>query len=105
MIVVNVPVAEAETMRQAIGHAGGGKLGEYSFCSFSVTGKGRSLPSTDAHPTIGTPGQLEVIDEERIEVCCDEADAAQLVRVIREVSSYEEPALFVYPLLDVTELA
>lgn len=102
MIVVNVPVDEANAMREAIGHAGGGKLGSYSFCSFSVKGLGRSLPSVNAHPTIGTPGQLEVIEEERIEVSCDKVDAPAILQVIREASSYEEPAIFVYPLLDLS---
>lgn len=100
MIVVNVPVDEADAMRQAIGDAGGGKLGEYSYCSFSIRGIGRSLPSENAHPTIGTPGQVEAIEEERIEVSCDDADAPAIVRVIRQASSYEEPAIFVYPLLE-----
>ncbi|TAL14526.1 hypothetical protein EPN95_02630 [Patescibacteria group bacterium] len=101
MIIVNVPVDESDAMRDAIGKAGGGKLGNYSFCSFSVSGIGRSLPNMNANPTIGVPGHLEMIDEERIEVSCDEADAREIVRVIRKTSTYEEPAVFVYPLIDV----
>lgn len=101
MVVVNVPLNEADAMRDAIGRAGGGKLGNYSFCSFSIKGMGRSLPNGNANPTIGTPGQLEVIEEERIEVACDEHDAAAIVAMIRKVSSYEEPAVFVYSLLDI----
>lgn len=101
MIVVNVPTTEANAMRMAIGEAGGGKLGNYSFCSFSIKGLGRSLPNTDANPTIGTPGQLEVIEEERVEVACNKDDARAIVRVIRDTSSYEEPAIFVYPLLNI----
>ena len=100
MIVVNVPEDESDSMRNAIGKAGGGKIGNYSFCSFSIRGLGRSLPNNEASPTIGTPGKLEVIEEERIEVSCNENDAAEIVRVIRETSTYEEPAIFVYPLLD-----
>ena len=100
MIVVNVPLDEADAMRNVIGQAGGGKLGDYSFCSFSIKGIGRSLPNENAHPTIGTPGQLEIIKEERIEVSCDKVDAQAIVAVIRSISSYEEPAIFVYPLLN-----
>lgn len=100
MIVVNVPIDESDSMRHAIGKAGGGKLGNYNFCSFSVKGLGRSLPNNHANPTIGTSGQLEVIEEERIEVSCEEIDAVAIVRIIRETSTYEEPAIFVYPLLD-----
>lgn len=99
MIVVNVPVAEADTLRNAVGKAGGGKLGGYSYCSFSVTGIGRFLPGENTRPTIGAIGQLESVEEERIEISCDESDASQIVAAIREAHSYEEPAIFVYPLL------
>jgi hypothetical protein len=100
MIVTNVPTDEADAMREAIGKAGGGKIGNYFFCSFSIKGLGRSLPNKEANPTIGTPGQLAVIEEERIEVSCDAVAAPDIVRVIKETSSYEEPAIFVYPLLN-----
>jgi hypothetical protein len=101
MIVVNVPENEADTLRKAIGDAGGGRLGNYSYCSFSIKGKGRFLPNENANPTIGTVGQPETVEEERIEVSCDEADAPAIVKAIREAHSYEEPALVVYPLLDI----
>jgi hypothetical protein len=101
MIVVNVPENEADTMRKAIGEAGGGKLGDYSYCSFSIKGKGRFLPNAQANPTIGSSGQLETVDEERIEVACDETDAPAVVKAIREAHSYEEPAIVIYPLLDI----
>ena len=100
MIVVNVPVAEADELRNAIGATGGGQLGEYSYCSFSVTGTGRFMPNENARPTVGSIGHVESVQEERIEISCDESDAPQIVQVIREAHSYEEPAIFVYPLLN-----
>lgn len=101
MIVVNVPTNEASHLRNAIGKAGGGKMGEYSYCSFSITGTGRFLPNKNANPTIGEVGKLESVEEERIEVACDTNDAPAIVRAIRQAHSYEEPAIFVYPLLDI----
>ncbi len=101
MIVVNVPEAEADSLRTAIGKAGGGKLGNYSFCSFSIKGTGRFLPNDSANPTIGSTGQLEAVEEERIEVACDEADAPTIVQAIKQAHSDEEPAIVVYPLLDI----
>ena len=103
MIVTNVPVNEADAMRQAIGDAGGGKMGKYSYCSYSVTGTGRFLPGADARPAIGQVGQLESVAEDRIEVSCDETDAPAIVRAIRQAHSYEEPAIFVYPLLEIRD--
>ncbi len=105
MLVVNVPVEEADSLRAAIGQAGGGKMGEYSYCSFSVTGTGRFFPNDQANPTIGEAGVLEVVPEERIEVSCDRDDAPAIVAAIRSAHSYEEPAIFVYPLLNMSEIA
>lgn len=97
-IVVTVPVADADKVRQAIGEAGGGKIGKYSFCSFTVRGVGRFLPGDGAHPAIGEIGKIEEVEEERIEISCDDARVAPVVAAIRRVHSYEEPAIDIHPL-------
>jgi hypothetical protein len=63
-IVVFVPEDGADALRQAIGAAGAGQIGNYSYCSFSVKGTGRFLPGEDAHPAIGAIGKLETVAEE-----------------------------------------
>jgi hypothetical protein len=98
-IVVTVPEDEADDLRRAIGSAGGGKIGEYEYCSFSIKGKGRFKPTKDANPAIGEAGKLEEVTEERIEITCNKSDAQSIVGVIRKNHSYEEPAIDVYPLI------
>ena len=78
-IVTYVPVTHAGVVREAIGKAGGGKLGSYSFCSFSSKGIGRFLPNAGASPTIGKVGQLEAVEEERIEFVCEPELRAKVV--------------------------
>lgn len=95
-IVVTVPVAAADKVRQAIGEAGGGKVGNYSFCSFSVRGFGRFLPNEGAHPAIGEVGKLEEVEEERIEVNCSDELVASVITAIRAAHPYEEPVIDVY---------
>jgi len=99
-IVVTVPVSHAEAVREAMGRAGAGRLGNYSFCSFSSRGEGRFKPERGAHPAIGTVGRLETVEEERIEAICDRAVLNEVVAAIRKAHPYEEPALDVYPLED-----
>ena len=70
--VVFMPLDSADKVRDAIGKAGGGQIGKYSFCSFSSIGVGRFIPGEGANPTIGEIGILEQVQEERIEVLCDE---------------------------------
>ncbi len=98
-IAVTVPVADADKIRQIIGEAGGGKIGNYSFCSFSVRGVGRFLPGDGAEPAIGEVGKLEQIEEERIEISCADDLAADIVAAIRTWHPYEEPVIDIY-LLD-----
>ncbi|MGA3193192.1 MAG: hypothetical protein ABSF56_03570 [Minisyncoccia bacterium] len=97
-IVVYVPLTYAEVVRQAIGAAGGGKLGKYSLCSFSVRGVGRFKPEEGARPYIGIAGKLEEVEEERIEVTRDDAVVSSVIAAIKKVHPYEEVAMDVYKL-------
>jgi hypothetical protein len=99
-IVVTVPPENADAIREALGKTGAGKLGSYTYCSFSVIGTGRFLPDENAHPHIGTPNKLEVVTEERIEVICPCTDAKIIITALRAAHPYEEPAIDIYPLLD-----
>ena len=97
-LIVTTPVDSADEVIQAIGEAGGGKIGNYSFCSFSVRGVGRFLPQEGAKPAIGEVGKLEEVEEERVEITCEDALVADVVAAIRRVHPYEEPAIDIYPL-------
>lgn len=98
-LVVFVPLARADALREALGRAGAGRIGRYAFCSFSSRGQGRFLPLEGATPAVGTVGLPEVVDEERIEVLVDDAVLDEVLSALRRVHPYEEPAFEVYPLL------
>lgn len=97
-IVVTVPETHADIVREAIGNAGGGKIGNYSHCSFSSKGIGRFKPEVGANPHVGSVGKPEDVSEERIEVTCDRKDLDSVIKAIKAVHPYEEVALDVYPL-------
>ncbi|MFA4890458.1 MAG: hypothetical protein WC587_02380 [Candidatus Paceibacterota bacterium] len=100
-IVVFVPEANADIVRKAIGDAGAGKIGNYSFCSFSSKGVGRFLPEKGANPAIGEKNKLELVNEERIEVVCSREKLKEVIEAIKKVHPYEEVALDVYPLEEI----
>ncbi|HVZ10852.1 MAG TPA: YqfO family protein [Candidatus Paceibacterota bacterium] len=100
-IVVFVPESHADVVRGAMGKAGAGKIGNYTFCSFSSKGIGRFKPEDGAHPAIGEVGKLESVQEERIEVVCDRNLLKDVVAAIKKVHPYEEVALDIYPLEEV----
>jgi len=98
-IVVFVPEGHADKIRQALGEAGAGTIGEYDFCSFSIKGIGRFKPSDKAHPHIGKAGELEEVSEERIEVACEKSKAKDIIEVIKKAHPYEEVVIDIYTML------
>ena len=103
-IATFVPLTHADAVRAALGAAGAGAIGEYSYCSFSVTGVGRFVPGAGTHPHIGEVGALTTVTEERIEVVCARDDARAIVTALRAAHPYEEPAIDIYALLDLDDL-
>lgn len=103
-IVVFVPKTHTEIVRQALGDAGAGKIGNYSHCSYSVDGVGRYKPLSGAKPFIGEVGKPEEVEEERIECVCDKEKAKEVISAMRKVHPYEEVAFDIYPLLSEDDL-
>ncbi len=99
-IEVAVPEESTNAVLQAIGDAGAGHVGEYSHCSFVISGIGRFTASTNANPAIGQAGQASVVLEQCIQTWCDRAQAPEVIRAIRAARPYEEPVIYIIPLLD-----
>jgi hypothetical protein len=97
-LVVYVPTENADEVRRVIGENGGGKIGNYSFCSFSSKGVGRFKPETGANPHIGNVGEFEAVEEERIEVIIPTEKAKEIVAAMKSVHPYEEVVYDLYPL-------
>ena len=97
-IAVFVPLAHADSVREAIGNVGAGRIGNYTWCSFSSVGIGRFKAGDGAHPAIGEVGKLESVQEERIEFVCDRKLISDVVAATKSVHPYEEVALDIFPL-------
>ncbi|MEO0563047.1 MAG: hypothetical protein AAF125_13145 [Chloroflexota bacterium] len=103
-IVFTVSEADLPPVLQAMGAAGAGVLGEYTFCSFSVDGTGRFVPSDGARPHVGDVGTLNAEAEARVETFCERGKARAVVAAIRKAHPYEEPVIYVIPLLNEDDL-
>ncbi len=97
-LIIYVPSSHADIVRKAIGEASAGKIGNYSFCSFSIRGIGRFKPQEGAQPHIGEVGKLEEVEEERIEVTCNTDIVESVILAVKKVHPYEEVALDIYKL-------
>ncbi|HEY1841671.1 MAG TPA: Nif3-like dinuclear metal center hexameric protein [Mycobacterium sp.] len=90
--VIFVPPENAESVRAAIFAAGAGLIGDYSHCSWSVTGTGQFRPEDGAAPAIGSVGATEWVVEDRVEVVAPARARGQVLAAMRGAHPYEEPA-------------
>ena len=95
--VVFVPVSHADVVRQALGEAGAGKIGNYDFCSFSIRGTGRFRGNEKTNPTIGEAGKYEAVEEERIEAIVPRDILKEVIEKVKAIHPYEEVAFDIYP--------
>jgi hypothetical protein len=104
MIVVSAPPDAVDRILDAISAAGGGVIGHYTHCAFTQPGLGRFKPDASANPHLGAKEQINAVDEVRIETFCERAVAKAVVAAIRAAHPYEEPVIYLIPLLSEADL-
>ncbi|KAF0825618.1 Nif3-like dinuclear metal center hexameric protein [Cytobacillus firmus] len=97
-LAVFVPEENAESLRQALGNAGAGSIGNYSHCSFTSSGTGQFKPGNDANPHIGQQGKLETVEEVCIETIFPEQIEKKVLSAMFKNHPYEEVAYDIYKL-------
>jgi len=90
--VIYVPPESAQAVRSAVFEAGAGHIGDYSQCSWSITGIGQFRPDDGATPTVGTVGTLEQVPEDRVEVVAPARLRGPVLAAMRAAHPYQEPA-------------
>lgn len=103
-IIVTVPIENSEEVRNAICDEGAGIIGNYTYCTISSKCLGTFKPSDNANPYIGENNKLEFVEEEKLEVRCDINILKKVLKRLREVHPYEEPAIDIIPLIDEEDL-
>lgn len=97
-LVVFVPEENAHEVKEVLGKAGAGAIGNYSHCAFSANGVGQFLPGENTNPHIGTQGRLEEVKEIRIETIFPEVLEKRIISAMIKAHPYEEVAYDIYPL-------
>jgi hypothetical protein len=104
LIITTVPESHLDAVLEAIAAAGAGIVGHYTHCSFSSAGTGRFKPDEAANPHIGEKSEINTVDEIRIETFCDRSQARAVTAAIRAAHPYEEPVIYLLPLLHENDL-
>lgn len=103
-IVVTVPAENSEELRNAICDEGAGIIGNYTDCTISTKCIGTFKPLSNANPYIGEKNKLEFVEEQKLEARCDINIVKNVLKRLREVHPYEEPAIDIIPLIDEEDL-
>ena len=99
--VVYVPAEKADAVREAMFAAGAGHIGDYSHCSWGVTGTGQFLPQEGASPTIGSVGSVERVEEDRVEMVAPARLRGHVLAALSTAHPYEEPAFDIFAMASV----
>lgn len=97
-LVVFVPQAHAEAVRNALFAAGAGRIGLYDECSFNLEGQGTFRGGEGTKAFLGQKGQRHVEPETRIETIIHAPMERAIVRAMIAAHPYEEVAYDVVPL-------
>lgn len=98
LIAVYVPASDKDALIEAMSQAGGGRIGDYEACAWSTLGHGQFRPLDGANPHIGSVGDLERVEEYKVEMVCEDSVIANVLAAMVEAHPYEEPAHHVLPI-------
>jgi len=90
------PKDAVDNVRLAIGKAGGGVIGNYTYCAFLTSGHGYFLPMKDSNPTVGKQDKIEKVEEIKIEFVCERNKIKKVVDAIRKAHPYEEAPIDIF---------
>ncbi len=92
-IITYCPAEAVGAIRNALASAGAGRIGAYQLCSFEIIGTGTFLGGDDTNPVVGKRGELNSVNEVRLEMVCPTAALALALTALRQFHPYEEPAI------------
>jgi len=97
---VFVPREYTPKLIDAIHRGGGGRIGDYSHCTFRAPGTGTFVPEKGANPFLGKPGEFEQAEEDRLETLVSRRNLKTVLYEVMQAHPYEEVAYDVFPLYD-----
>ena len=96
-----VPPSHVEQVKSAVFAAGAGRIGAYDCCAWQVLGQGQFRPLDGSQPFIGQTGQIEQVQEWKVEMVVADDLVQQAVAALKHSHPYETPAYEVWKLAEV----
>lgn len=103
-LIFYVPKSHLNPCKEAVFAAGAGVFdgGKYTKACFQTPGTGQFLPGSGANPAIGAVGEIEYVEEMKVEVMCvGRSIMLDAVKELIKAHPYEEVAYEVYKMENV----
>ncbi|MEN5036223.1 NGG1p interacting factor NIF3 [Pseudomonas sp. TWI929] len=94
------PASHVEVVKAAVFAAGGGRIGDYDHCAWQTLGQGQFRPLDGSQPFLGQAGQVEVVEEWKVELVVADELIVQVVAALKHSHPYETPAYEVWRLAE-----
>ncbi len=98
LLITFIPQKDSENVIEALFNAGAGKFSKYDRAAFTCKGVGRFRPLENANPYIGEKGKDEFVEEIRFETIVDENCIDNVLKTLKKVHPYEQPAIYIIKL-------
>jgi len=95
-----VPASHVDVVKAAVFAAGGGRIGDYDHCAWQTLGQGQFRPLHGSQPYLGQTGQVEVVEEWKVELVVADDRVVQVVAALKHSHPYETPAYEVWRLAE-----
>jgi dinuclear metal center YbgI/SA1388 family protein len=93
-----IPKKDTEKVMAKLHESGAGMIGDYKNCSFRTEGTGTFLPTGEANPAIGEVGNLEKVQEDRVEMIFPRHLKTKILNTLFSAHPYEEVAYYLHNL-------
>ncbi|KAK0473374.1 GTP cyclohydrolase 1 type 2/Nif3 [Armillaria novae-zelandiae] len=80
-----------------------GNIGRYDQCAFITRGTGQFRPGPGASPPLGSVGQLDRIEEDRVEIVVNDGKkeiVSKAIQELKKVHPYDEVAYDIFKMED-----
>lgn len=91
-----VPESHLEATKSALFEVGAGRIGDYDCCAWQCKGQGQFRPLDGSQPFLGQTGEIERVDEFRVELVCMDDLIEVALQALKRAHPYEEPAYEVF---------
>jgi len=103
-LIVTIPTENVDEIRNVMIESGAGVIGNYTHCSIVSECIGTFKGNDESNPYVGMKNELEIVKEIKLEMQCDISKVKEVLKRMRQVHPYEEPAVDITPLINEDDL-